>query len=90
MEAYADATLKLSFKKLKPTIFFNFHYRMIHQYTLCISKVMQIICRGSKLFVGGLQCNSLSQVCTQAENSMTGRGYMGEVLIEVWLKSIKK
>ena len=26
----------------------------------------------------------------QAENSMTGRVYMGEVLIQVWLKSIKK
>ena len=41
-----------------------------------------------------LQCNSLSQinssVVLQAENSMTGRAYMGEVLINVWLKSIKK
>ena len=26
----------------------------------------------------------------QAENSMTGRACMGEVLIQVWLKSIKK
>ena len=30
-----------------------------------------------------LQCNSLSQVFLQAENSMTGRAYMGEVLIKV-------
>ena len=30
--------------------FFNFHYRVIHQYTLCFSKFMQIICRGSKLW----------------------------------------
>ena len=41
-----------------------------------------------------LQCNSLSQmhssVLLQAENSMTGRAYMGEVLIQVWLKSMKK
>ena len=26
----------------------------------------------------------------QAENCMTVRAYMGEVLIQVWLKSIKK
>ena len=25
----------------------------------------------------------------QAENSMTGRAYMGEVLVQVWLKSIE-
>ena len=42
-----------------------------------------------------LQCNSLYQMHSsvyvlQAENSMTGRAYMGEVLIEVRLKSIKK
>ena len=41
-----------------------------------------------------LQCNSLSQinlsVFLQAENIMTGRAYMGEVLIKLWLKSIKK
>ena len=42
-----------------------------------------------------LQCNSLSQVhssfrVVQAENSMTGRAYMGEVLIQVWLNSIDK
>ena len=42
-----------------------------------------------------LQCNSLSQIHSsayilQAENNMTGRGWMGEVLIQVWLKSIKK
>ena len=40
-----------------------------------------------------LQCNSLLKyrcLYIQAENSMTGRGYMGEVVIQVWLKSIKK
>ena len=40
-----------------------------------------------------LQCNSLSQIyrCVlQAENSMTGREYIGEVMIQVWLKSIKR
>ena len=42
------------------------------------------------------QCNSLSQIhytfqcLLQAETSMTGRVYMGEVLTQVWLKSIKK
>ena len=40
-----------------------------------------------------LQCSSLSQTHSsvfQAENSMTGRAYMGEVQTQVWLKSIKK
>ena len=40
-----------------------------------------------------LQYNSFSQIhrcLLQAENSMTGRGCMGEVLIQVWLKSVKK
>ena len=42
-----------------------------------------------------LQCNSLSQkhsgvYVLQAENSMTDRGSMREVLIQVWLKSIMK
>ena len=41
-----------------------------------------------------LQCNNLSQIHSnvflQAENSMTGRAYIGEVLIHVWLKSIEK
>ena len=36
-----------------------------------------------------LQCNSPSQIL-QAENSKTGRAYIGEVLIQVWLKSIEK
>ena len=35
-----------------------------------------------------LQCNGLSQCLLQAENSMTGRAYIGEVLTQVWLKSI--
>ena len=42
-----------------------------------------------------LQCNGLSQIHSsiyvlQAENSMTGRAYIGEVLTQVWLKSVKK
>ena len=38
-----------------------------------------------------LQCNSPSQIHSiQTENSMTGRAYMGEVLIQIWLKSMKK
>ena len=38
-----------------------------------------------------LQCYSLSQIhLLQAENSMTGRAYMGEALVQVWLKSVKK
>ena len=40
-----------------------------------------------------LQCNSHSQYIQcflQAENSMTSRAYMGAVLTQVWLKSIKK
>ena len=47
---YADATLKLNFKKLIPASFVNFHYRVIHQYILRISKLMQMICQGSKLW----------------------------------------
>ena len=34
-----------------------------------------------------LQCNSRSQIYSSAENSMTGRAYMGEVLIQVWLRT---
>ena len=39
-----------------------------------------------------LQCNSTNKFkCfLRAENGMTGRAYIGEVLIKVWLKSIKK
>ena len=41
-----------------------------------------------------LQCNSLSKIYlsayNQAEISMTGREYMGELLTQVWLRSIKK
>ena len=42
-----------------------------------------------------LQCNSLSQIYSstyllQAESSMTGRAYIGEMLIQIWLKSMKK
>ena len=42
-----------------------------------------------------LQCNSLSQIHSSVYfrlkiHSMTGRGYMGEALIQVCLKSIRK
>ena len=48
-----------------------------------------------KSFVEGnyisLHCNSHTfKYLLQAENSMTSRAYMGEVLIQVWVKSIKK
>ena len=36
-----------------------------------------------------LQCNSLSEMHSSVCYNMTGRGYMGEVLIQVWLKSIE-
>ena len=38
-----------------------------------------------------LLCNTSSQIHSsllQAENSMTGRAYMEEVLNQVWLKSV--
>ena len=52
---------------------------------------MQIICQGSKLW----QLSACSEMAffkclLQAENSMTGRACMGEVLTQVWLKSVKK
>ena len=42
-----------------------------------------------------LQCNSPSQIHSsvyvlQTDNSMTSRAYIGEVLIQIWLKSMKK
>ena len=43
-----------------------------------------------------LQCNTYVaflkyiKCLFQAKNSMTGTAYMGEVLAQVWLKSIKK
>ena len=54
---------------------------------------MQIISWGSKLWQ--LSAYSviafLKYLCLlQTENSMTGRAYMREALVQVWLKSIKK
>ena len=42
-----------------------------------------------------LQCNSPYQIHSckcllQTDNSMTSRAYIGEVLIQIWLKSMKK
>ena len=38
-----------------------------------------------------LQCSGPSQThSSQAENTMTGRAYIGEVVTQVWLKSVKK
>ena len=42
-----------------------------------------------------LQCNSLSQIHSSVYfrlkvRSMTGRAYIGEMLIQIWLKSMKK
>ena len=52
---------------------------------------MQIICRGSKLWQL-LACSVMAfpkyKFLLEAENSMTGRAYMGEVLTQVWLKSV--
>ena len=36
------------------------------------------------------QCNSLSQIHSSVYFSMIGRAYMGEVLTQVWQKSIKE
>ena len=59
---YVNATLKFNFKKLKPVIFFNFHYRVIHQYTLCILKPSYVLSGVQVLETVSLQCNSLSQI----------------------------
>ena len=37
-----------------------------------------------------LPFSNVFQYLLQAENSMTVRAYMGEVLTQVWLKSVKK
>ena len=37
-----------------------------------------------------LLCRPTIKCLLQAENSMTDRAYMGEVLTQVWLKFIKK
>ena len=54
---------------------------------------MQIICWRSKLrqlSASSVIANSLLKYIQVFKNSITGKGYMGEVLIEVWLKSINK
>ena len=72
-----DATLKLNFEKPKPAIF---QYRVIHQYRLCIWKLMQIIYQRSKLWqLSACRLRPFSNTfkcILQAENSMTGRAYM--------------
>ena len=66
--------------------------------SIIIDCVSESLC---KSFEGGpsygtisLQCNSLSQIhafkcLIQAEINMTGRTYMGKVMTQVWLKSIR-
>ena len=54
---------------------------------------MQIIGRGSKLWKL-TTCSVIAflnafKYLLQADNSMTDRAYMGEVLIQIWLKCIK-
>ena len=58
-------------------------------YRLCIWKLMQIICRQSKLcqLCINLQCNIISQIHSSVYFTIA---YMGNVLSQVWLKSIKK
>ena len=57
----------------------------MHQHRLCIWKLMQIIWRGSKLWqLSACSVIIFLKCLLQAENSKTGRAYMGEVLIQVW------
>ena len=50
MEAYKQILLwSLILKNSRPRFFFNFYYRVIHQYRLCNWKLMQIIWRGQLL-----------------------------------------
>ena len=83
-----------NFEKLKPAIFFNFQYRVIHHYVDCASKSL------CKSFAEGPSYGNYQpamywpfsntfKCLLQADNSMTDRAYMGEVLIQVWMKSIK-
>ena len=50
---------------------------------------MQIIFRGSKCGVMTF-LKHIPVFTLQAENTKTGRAYIGEVVSQVWLKSIKK
>ena len=82
-----NLTLKLN---LRLQYFLNFYYRVEHQYRLCICESFQ----GGPSY-GNFQpaVYSLSQIHSsllQAESSMTGRTYIGEMLIQIWLKSMKK
>ena len=47
------------FEKLKPAIFLNYQYRVIHQYRLCILKLMQGL---QVMATISLQCNGLFQI----------------------------
>ena len=53
---------------------------------LCKSVQVMITC-SVKAF---LKYSNIFKCLLQAENSVTGRAYMGEVLIQIWLKSMKK
>ena len=96
MRGQSEATLltkTLISAEAKKLLYQNY-FQLLEQHTIVYKyrKLMQIICRGSKLWKLriSLQCNGPSQTHLQTENSMTGRAYMGEVLTQVWLKSVKK
>ena len=59
-------------------------YIIIH----CVSGSL---CKGSKLWqLSTCSVIALLKYIQVFENSMTGRAYIGEVLIHIWLKSMKK
>ena len=72
IEAQYKIALKLNFEKLKPTILYIVHLKAYANHLSGV-QVMATI---------SLQCNSFSQIHSSVYfSSMTGRGYMGEVLI---------
>ena len=70
-----NLTLKLNFDGLTPTIFFL---------TFTTEWYINIDCVSESFFSNTFKC------LLQAESSMTGRVYIGEMLIQIWLKSMKK
>ena len=51
--------------------------------------VSKSLCKGSKLWCNVIPFHKYIQAFLQAKNSMTGGVYIGEVLIQAWLKSIE-